>query len=124
MTRKLLVLFMMIAVPAAMAAKSGEKKAPDGKKLFKTHCASCHQGGGNLVKPGKPIKGSNVLVTYATFKAYLNEPLGDMPHYEHLISNDDLLTPLYLYVKKLGKEEPKKDAPAKKPAGDPKKKSK
>ena len=56
---KLLVLFaaalvaaqVWMAVPAAPAAD----KSPSGESLFKTHCAVCHPGGGNIVNPAKTL---------------------------------------------------------------------
>ena len=30
--------------------------APDGKKLFETHCAACHADGGNIINPQKTLK--------------------------------------------------------------------
>jgi mono/diheme cytochrome c family protein len=72
-----------------------------GRGLFDSHCASCHRGGGNSVKPSKPVKGSHVTSTLATFKSYLNQPVGTMPHYEHLIEDEKLLSNLYTYVKSL-----------------------
>jgi len=80
-----------------------EKAITRGRKLFATHCASCHAAGENSVTPSKPVKGSQVLSTMATFKSYLNEPVGNMPHYEHLITDEKLLGDLYSYVKDLDK---------------------
>lgn len=70
-----------------------------GKRLYQTHCASCHQDGGNAIVLNKPVIGSQVLATGATFKSYLNQPLGTMPHYEYLITDDELLNKLYAYVR-------------------------
>ncbi|MBX9670417.1 MAG: cytochrome c [Candidatus Obscuribacterales bacterium] len=80
-----------------------------GRKVFGSHCASCHADLGNSVKPNKPIKGSQVLSTVATFKSYLNEPLGDMPHYEHVITDEKVLNALYAYVKDAEKQPSNKE---------------
>ncbi len=80
---------------------SAQTASSKGRRLFESHCASCHAGGGNLVVPKKPVIGSQVLVTGATFKSYLNQPVGTMPHYEDLIRDDGLLTELYTYVKSM-----------------------
>lgn len=106
-------------------SKKRAKKAPEwkkGKVIFDSHCASCHQGGQNTIKPSKKIIGSRTLATYATFKAYLNKPIGNMPHYEHLITNDKLLKAVYKYAKKLdddaqkAKSKSSKNSKEKKPA--------
>ncbi len=79
--------------------RKSSTKIERGRRLFGTHCASCHADLENSVKPGKPIRSSQVLSTMATFKSYLDKPLGDMPHYEHVIADDKLLSDLYAYVK-------------------------
>ncbi len=93
----------------AEAAKPSSSKIERGRKVFGSHCASCHADLGNSVKPGKPIKGSQVLSTVATFKSYLNEPLGDMPHYEHVITDEKVLNALYAYVKDAEKQPSNKE---------------
>lgn len=114
------VLVVTAIVPLASLAQTSKKANPEqknnepkkskeirkksiskGSKLYAMHCASCHAAGGNSVAPRKPVKGSQVLSTLATFKSYLNEPIGDMPHYEHLITDEKLLGDLYAYVKSL-----------------------
>lgn len=78
-----------------------QAKPSRGRNLYQSHCASCHEDGGNLVVPSKPIIGSHVLATGATFKSYLDLPVGTMPHYEDLIKDDGLLNDLYVYVRSL-----------------------
>lgn len=102
--RSKLVLSLTIAALAGTIAQAVNAEEPDskrGKQLFMSHCSKCHSGGQNNVKPSKPIVGSSVTATYATFKAYLNKPIGTMPHYEHLITDDEALQSLYSYVKTL-----------------------
>jgi len=94
----------------AAADKSGGKQAADnkaddkqerikkGRALYRTHCSSCHPGGTNTVTKSKPLVGSTYLKSYPTFKAYLDQPLGDMPHYDHLLKDEDLIGALYLYA--------------------------
>lgn len=76
-----------------------------GQMTFESHCNSCHINGGNVVKPQKPLAGSKYLSNYVSFKSYLKEPVGTMPHYENLISNDKVLRELYRYVQTLKKSE-------------------
>lgn len=86
---------------SSTAKKKIDSKIERGAKLFGTHCASCHALGGNTITPNKPVKGSPVLATLATFKSYLNEPIGNMPHYEHLITDEKLLSDLRAYARSL-----------------------
>jgi len=102
--RNKLVLALVMAAVAGSIAQSADAAEPDvkrGKQLFMSHCSKCHTNGQNNVKPSKPIVGSSVVATYATFKAYLDKPIGTMPHYEHLITDDEALHSLYSYVKSL-----------------------
>lgn len=87
----------------ATPTSNKEKAIARGSKLFVNHCASCHAEGGNTITPVKPVRGSQVLSTMATFKSYLNQPIGDMPHYEDLITDQKLLSDLYAYTKDLDK---------------------
>lgn len=103
-SRNKLVLALAMAAVAGSIAQSADAAEPDvkrGKQLFMSHCSKCHTNGQNNVKPSKPIVGSSVVATYATFKAYLDKPIGTMPHYEHLITDDEALHSLYSYVKSL-----------------------
>lgn len=81
--------------------KSSNKDLMRGRDLFSSNCASCHPAGGNKVSPSKPINGSWTLSTLSTFKAYLEKPVGTMPHYEHIITDAKSLKLLYEYVKTL-----------------------
>lgn len=106
--RNKLVLSLTMAALAGSIAQAVNAAEPDtkrGKQLFMSHCSKCHTGGQNNVKPSKPIVGSSVTATYATFKAYLNQPIGTMPHYEHLITDDEALQSLYGYVKSLDSDD-------------------
>lgn len=76
-----------------------------GELTFDSHCSSCHINGGNVVKSQKPLAGSKYLSNYVSFKNYLKQPVGTMPHYENLISNDKVLKELYRFVQTLKKSE-------------------
>jgi cytochrome c6 len=48
-----LVASMCLVLPAVLNA--AEKKEPAGEKLFQQHCAACHPGGGNIIKPAMTL---------------------------------------------------------------------
>lgn len=100
-----------LCVGLTLPASSKKAAAPevDGQKDFKQYCAQCHAAGGNNVNPSKPISGSQKLATLATFKAYLEAPLGHMPVYPHIIKDKVVLQALFKYCKSLSKE-PRKQA--------------
>jgi mono/diheme cytochrome c family protein len=96
-----LIMFGALLMPTS--AKSQKCKPVSGAALYKTHCASCHGVGGNLVSDKHPIAGSSHLESLAEFKQYLSAPAGHMPHYPQIIGNDQQLKALYDYCKKLNK---------------------
>ncbi len=73
-----------------------EPKAGDlsGKKIFDQHCLSCHTGGGNNIRPAKPVAGSQHLKSIVLFKAYLSSPPGHMPFYQNVVNNKQVLDAL------------------------------
>jgi cytochrome c6 len=48
-----LVVSVCLVLPAALNA--AEKKESAGAKLFQQHCAACHPGGGNIIKPAMTL---------------------------------------------------------------------
>lgn len=80
-------------------AEKTKARQINGKHIFEQHCSSCHAGGGNSVKPHRPIAGSKQLATLATFKGYLSAPPGHMPYYEDIVSDAATLHALYDYCK-------------------------
>lgn len=81
--------------------KPTDKSLKRGSELFRSNCASCHPGGRNKISRSKPIIGSWTLSALSTFKSYLEQPVGTMPHYEHIITDEKNLELLYKYVKTL-----------------------
>jgi len=60
--KKLYAALLLAAVLTAGAAScSGGTGGPppDGKKLFETYCASCHNSGGNMINPQKTLRVSD-----------------------------------------------------------------
>lgn len=85
-------------------AKAGAEEKDDlarGSALFAQSCQQCHPGGSNVVNPSKPVKGSDTLVSLATFKQYLQQPVGDMPFEAHIVNDEDNLKAIYAYCKSL-----------------------
>lgn len=97
----LMALAALLACQQSALAGKEDGKAIDGQKIFASHCAECHPGGGNVRNPQKPVKGSKHLAALATFKAYLENPRGHMPYYAHISQNEEWLSALYAYVKAL-----------------------
>jgi len=92
---------VVVCLPS-IAEKAAPRKV-DGEQIYKQYCASCHTGGGNSVKPSRPVAGSKQLATMATFKAYLSAPPGHMPYYRSIVADPQVLDALYHYCKKLTK---------------------
>jgi mono/diheme cytochrome c family protein len=102
----LLAVFLVANIGSILpsTAKKNVQCKVDGEQIFKQHCASCHAGGGNSVKPKHPVSGSKELATLATFKAYLSAPPGHMPYYQDVVGNRRILEALYNYCKNLPKQ--------------------
>lgn len=49
-------------------------QAPDGAKLYATHCGACHAQGGNIINPALPVKGSIKMKSLTVFTAYNRNP--------------------------------------------------
>jgi mono/diheme cytochrome c family protein len=75
--------------------------SPNGEQVFKENCASCHTGGGNLVEPKKPVKGSTKLASVDKFKEYLLKPSGAMQPAPKIANDAPTLDALYKYCKTL-----------------------
>lgn len=76
-------------------------KRIDGEGVYKQFCSECHAGGGNTIKPSKPVAGSGKLKTLGYFKQYLSSPVGHMPFYKQIVSDKPTLNALYQYCKTL-----------------------
>lgn len=97
----LATLCLSVLLSPAPALGKKTEPAPNGEAIFKQSCASCHPGGGNVVKPHSPIAGSAQLITIAVFKAYLKSPLGHMPYYKNIVTDKRTLKALYDYCHSL-----------------------
>jgi mono/diheme cytochrome c family protein len=90
---------MTAAVPAA---STGDLAA--GQKVFATSCQGCHPGGGNVIVPLLPIKGSKQLKSIESFTAFIRAPkmpdgsAGDMPPFPADQLSDANAKNLYAFV--------------------------
>ena len=79
-------------------------QAPDGAKLYATHCGACHAQGGNIINPALPVKGSVKMKNLAVFTAYNRNPLkadgskGVMPAFPKDKISDQEMKPIYDYA--------------------------
>jgi mono/diheme cytochrome c family protein len=101
MTLALLCLLSMVVLLPSSAKKTNVHHKIDGEQVFQQHCAGCHAGGGNTVKPNRPLAGSKELNSLATFKAYLSIPPGHMPYFKDVVGDRRTLTALWKYCKTL-----------------------
>ncbi|HIA51489.1 MAG TPA: cytochrome c [Candidatus Melainabacteria bacterium] len=85
--------------PVCSGEESSNKRT--GEDIYKQFCSSCHVAGGNTAKPSKPIAGSKVLKSIATFQEYLENPPGHMPYYKTVVNDKSMVRKLYEYCKKL-----------------------
>lgn len=106
--REAILAFVAVASLATLVAPSTAKKATEkpkerGEQVYAQYCASCHAGGGNTVKPSRPVAGSKELATIGKFRGYLSAPPGHMPYYQNLVKDQATLNALFNYCKTLKK---------------------
>jgi cytochrome c6 len=78
----------------------GATGAAPGEQLFKEQCAACHAGGGNILNPKQPLKGSPVLKTFAAFLSQIRKPQPPMPAFAPAQIPDKQAQQLYDYILK------------------------
>jgi mono/diheme cytochrome c family protein len=84
------------------AAQAGNVQA--GLALFNGSCATCHLGGGNLIAPALPVKGSKQIASLTAFTAFIRAPkmpdgsAGSMPQFPANEISDAQAADLYAYV--------------------------
>lgn len=101
LTWTLLVLLAIAVNYSPATAKKEKTRKPNGAKIFAQYCSNCHFGGANLLKERHPVANSKELSTLATFKSYLRQPPGHMPHYQEIVDNQQVLEALYKFCKAL-----------------------
>jgi mono/diheme cytochrome c family protein len=76
----------------------------EGKAIFADNCAGCHQGGGNSIEPGLPVKGSKRLASLDSFGRFLRAPAmpngqgGNMPPFDEGSLSAAQVKSLYAFV--------------------------
>jgi hypothetical protein len=69
-----------------------------GADVFNFHCRACHQNGGNIINPNKPIRGSQKLRDFETFLAFIRNPTSPMPSFSQGTITDKQAKELYKYI--------------------------
>jgi mono/diheme cytochrome c family protein len=87
------------------AAPAGQEQAfAAGAQLFAANCQGCHPGGGNVIDPQLPVKGSKRLASQETFVAFIRAPTmpggspGSMPAFGEDALSVRQAADLYVYV--------------------------
>jgi len=112
---RLFVYFLCLVAVTAVGYFGGELVFPEqsyalsdelqaGEKLYASNCAGCHPGGGNVINPAAPVKGSIQLKDLETFSKFNRAPVkpdgskGVMPAFPQEKISDADMKKLYLYV--------------------------
>ncbi|MBI3590571.1 MAG: hypothetical protein HY094_04225 [Candidatus Melainabacteria bacterium] len=104
---KALFLIFLINSAFVLAYNSFSQSSMSGKnqinaeKLFKSNCSGCHLSGQNLIKPDKPLIGSQKLKSKESFSAFISAPPPPMPNFKNIVENPSHLDALYKYVTSL-----------------------
>jgi uncharacterized membrane protein len=86
------------------------KQVQAGEQIFRENCRACHEGGGNIISPQYPLRGSRQLADYNRLVNYIRDPRlpdgsrGAMPAFPSKKINDKEAHELYQFlVHKFGK---------------------
>jgi uncharacterized membrane protein len=75
-----------------------ESRLKGGEKIFLSFCGGCHPGGGNVLKPGKPLAGGAQLGNFKSFLAFLRKPGAGMPAFPAVKIPEEQARELYEYL--------------------------
>jgi mono/diheme cytochrome c family protein len=105
------LLFVVMAVPAMVAAQSAPNgNAENGKRLFmKQNCYYCHGTSGQGGRDGARI--AQTALNLQGVMRYVRKPAGGMPAFTEKILSDQELTDIYAYLKSLPAAKAPKDVP-------------
>jgi mono/diheme cytochrome c family protein len=102
-----LSLLLLLAVSISLPAYAGAPDAKKGQQVFENNtCIDCHVGGGNSVKPSKPIKGEAFAKKYkddAKIEKVIREGIAGttmLPTRKEQINDSDLKD-LVAYIRSL-----------------------
>lgn len=70
-----LITVIFTSVFAVVGMTQGQTGAASGEQVFKEQCSACHAGGGNILNPKIPLKGSPRLQTFAALLSWIRKPV-------------------------------------------------
>jgi mono/diheme cytochrome c family protein len=70
-----------------------------GAEIFNANCKVCHQNGGNIINPEKPIRGSKKVTSFDIFLAYIRNATSPMPSFSQEKITSKQARELYKYIK-------------------------
>jgi cytochrome c6 len=84
-------------------APAGQEEAfASGSEVFSLNCQACHPGGGNIIDPALPLKGSSRLASLEAFVSFIRAPGGSMPSFGEDQIGAGQAADLHLYVSRAG----------------------
>jgi len=93
-----LLAVILVGVFTSVGMTQGKTGPASGEQVFKEQCSSCHAGGGNIVNPKMPLKGSPPLKTFAAFLSWIRKPVQPMPPFPPSKISDAQARKLYDYI--------------------------
>jgi hypothetical protein len=92
------IIMAVIFLVTSMGIGQDKQKDKTGREAFQTNCSPCHPDGGNVVKPGKPMKDSKKLANFKTFLAWIRNPVQTMPTFPPSQITDEQAREMYDYI--------------------------
>lgn len=69
-----------------------------GEKIYVADCQKCHPGGGNVINPHHPVRGSKELKNFDSFLSWIRQPEAPMPAFPPQKISDEQAHRLYDYI--------------------------
>ena len=92
------IILAVILLMPCLGLGAGKEKGKTGQEEFQTNCAACHPDGGNVIKPDKPMKGSEKLADFKAFQAWIRKPVPPMTPFTTAQISDKQVRVLYDYI--------------------------
>jgi len=93
-----LLAVILVGVFTGVGMTQGKTGPASGEQLFNVNCSACHAGGGNIVSPKMPLKGSPHLKAFAAFLPWIRKPVQPMPPFPPAKISDAQARKLYDYI--------------------------
>ena len=95
---KVMIIMAAVLLMTGMGLGAEKGKGKTGQEEFQANCAVCHPEGGNVIKPDKPLKGSDKLKDFKIFQAWIRNPVPPMTAFTTVQISEQQARAIYDYI--------------------------